>query len=140
MAGGVLGVLPVRVLLDANVVLALAENPDRLRPEVVDQLAADATTLVISAISPWEIAIKWRTGRLPLPEHPRPWFSRVVREFGARMLPVELAHVVHVADLHDHHGDPFDRLLIAQAQVEGMPIVTTDRSFPRYDVEVIAAR
>ncbi len=112
----------------------------RLRPEVVDQLAADATILIISTVSPWEIAIKWRTGRLPLPEHPRPWFARLVREFGAQILPITQEHVVHVADLPDHHDDPFDRLLIAQAQVERMPIVTADRSFAKYDVEVIAAR
>jgi PIN domain nuclease of toxin-antitoxin system len=55
-------------------------------------------------------------------------------------LPVRLDHATQVADLPDHHRDPFDRLLIAQAQVEGMPIVTADRSFGAYDVEVVAAR
>ena len=85
------------------------------------------------------IAIKWRLGKLPLPDHPGRWFPRVVQEFGAVVLPVTLAHVLQVADLPDHHGDPFDRLLIAQAQVEGVPIVTADRSFARYDVEVVHA-
>jgi PIN domain nuclease of toxin-antitoxin system len=130
----------LRALLDANVVLALAENPSRVRPEVVEQLAADGTTLVVSTVSSWEIALKWRIGKLPLPEHPGRWCPRVMQEFGAVVLPVTLAHVLQVADLPDHHGDPFDRLLIAQAQVERMPVVTADRSFARYDVEVIAAR
>jgi PIN domain nuclease of toxin-antitoxin system len=128
------------VLLDANVVLALAENPARLRPEVVDMLAADATQMVISTVTPWEIAIKWQVGKLPLPDHPSRFFARLLREFGADVLPVALSHVVHVADLQAHHGDPFDRLLIAQAQVEGLPIVTADRSFGRYEVDVIPAR
>jgi PIN domain nuclease of toxin-antitoxin system len=130
----------VKVILDANVVLALAESPGRLKPAVLEMLAADSTGLVISAVSPWEIAIKWQIGKLPLPDHPSRWFSRLLVEFGAEILPISLLHVVHVADLPVHHGDPFDRLLIAQARVEGLPIVTADRSFARYDVDVIPAR
>ena len=130
----------MRILLDTNVVLALALDAMALRDEVIEQLRADSTTLVLSVITPWEVAIKWRLGKLPLPEHPQQWTSRLVREFGVSVLPVNLAHVTAVADLPTHHGDPFDRLLIAQAQVEGVPIVTADRSFGRYDVEVIAAR
>jgi PIN domain nuclease of toxin-antitoxin system len=130
----------MRILLDTSVVLALSADPSRLREEVVEQLGADATALVLSVVAPWEIAIKWSIGKLPLPEHPDRWTARLVREFGATVLPVSLAHAVQVAELPDHHRDPFDRLLIAQAQVEGLPIVTTDRSFAAYDVEVIAAR
>lgn len=130
----------MRVLLDANVVLALAGDPDRLRPEVVRQLGEDSTTLVVSVVSPWEIAIKWKLGKLPLPDHPRPWIARFLRETGAVVLPITVEHAVQVADVPRHHGDPFDRLLIAQAQVEGIPIVTADASFARYDVDVITAR
>lgn len=130
----------MRVLLDTNVVIWLVDAPETLRAEVVHQLAADETSLVVSVIAPWEIAIKWRTGRLTLPDHPRFWASRMIRELGAEVLPVTLDHATQVADLPDHHRDPFDRLLIAQAQVEGIPIVTADRSFGAYDVEVIPAR
>jgi len=84
--------------------------------------------------------IKWRTDRLPLPAHPHDWITDVVRELVVDPLPVTSAHVLRVADLPDHHGDPFDRLLIAQARVEQMPIVTADGSLARDDVEVIAAR
>ncbi len=94
----------------------------------------------MSTVGPWEIAIKWRIGKLPIPEHPRDWSRRLIREFGAELLAVSMEHAAHVADLPDHHSDPFDRLLIAQAQVEGIPIVTTDAVFSRYDVEVITAR
>ncbi len=130
----------MRLLLDTTAVLDLALGSTMLRREVVAQLADDATTLVISTVSHWEIAIKWRQGRLPIPDHPRPWTVRMLREFGAEVLPVTLDHASQVADLPDHHRDPFDRLLIAQAQVEGMPIVTAERSFGAYDVEVIPAR
>ena len=130
----------MRVLLDANVILAWSLSRGSLRPEVDDLLMAPGTVRVLSVVSPWEIAIKWRTGRLPLPGHPHDWVADVMRELVLDPLPVTLAHVLQVADLPDHHGDPFDRLLIAQAQVEGIPIVTADRSFARYDVEVINAR
>ena len=130
----------MRILLDTNVLLNLSLDAQVLRDDVVQRLGADETTLVVSVISPWEIAIKWRLDKLPLPEHPRTWTARLVREFGAEVLPLSLAHTAEVADLPDHHRDPFDRLLIAQAQVEGIPIVTADRVFARYDVEVIAAR
>lgn len=130
----------MRVLLDTNVVIWLASNVNRLGAEAIELLGHDATVLVLSSVVPWEVSIKWRTGRLTLPSHPREWSARLVREFGVEALMVTQAHAVQVADLPDHHGDPFDRLLIAQAQVEGIPIVTADRSFARYDVEVIAAR
>lgn len=90
-------------------------------------------------MTPWEIAIKWAAGKLELPEHPRDWVARLSRELGVEALPVSQIHAVQVADLPDHHRDPFDRLLIAQAQIEGIPIVTADRSFERYDVEIVPA-
>lgn len=130
----------MRVLLDTNVAIWMAANPQQMRSDAVDLVLADSTVLVLSAISPWEIAIKWRLGKLKLPEHPREWVARLAGEFGVEALPVSRVHAVAVADLPDHHSDPFDRFLIAQAQVEQIPILTADRSFAAYDVEVIAAR
>jgi PIN domain nuclease of toxin-antitoxin system len=130
----------MRVLVDTNVAIWLADAPDMLRPRVLTDLGSDRTELVVSVIVAWEVAIKWRTGRLTLPGHPRDWMRRLVAEFGAELLPITLDHAVRVADLPDHHRDPFDRLLIAQAQVEDMAIVTADRSFTAYDVQVIPAR
>lgn len=130
----------MRILLDTNVALWLAEDPALLAPKTVDLLGDDRTSLVLSAVVPWEVAVKWRTGRLTVAGHPRDWVRRVAREFGVERLPVLEAHVTEVADLPDHHKDPFDRLLIAQALVEGIPIVTADRNFAKYGVEVVAAR
>lgn len=130
----------MRILLDTNVVLDLALGTEKLRTDVVEQLRDDATTLVVSTVVPWEIAIKWRQGRLPIPEHPQDWALRMIREFRAEVLQVTLEHAVRVAELPDHHRDPFDRLLVAQAQVEDMAVVTADRAFAAYDVAVIPAR
>jgi len=130
----------MRVLLDTNVVIDLARSPEVLRVETLERLGSDATTLVLPVVAAWEISIKWRLGKLRLPDHPNRWVPQAVRSFGAEVLVASLEHVTRVADLPDHHKDPFDRLLIAQAQVEGIPIVTADRSFAAYDVEVITAR
>lgn len=130
----------MRLLLDTNVALWLAGDPSVVRPDTVDLLTADTTELVLSAVVPWEIAIKWRSGKLTLPEHPRSWIQRLSREFGTQSLPITSAHVTEVADLPDHHRDPFDRLLIAQAQLEGIAVVTADDMLARYGIEVIPAR
>lgn len=129
----------MRVLLDTNVVLRLADDPTALRRDTVDLLAAESTRLVLSSVVPWEIAIKWRSGKLTLPEHPRDWVRRMAREFGVEAMPVTQSHVTEVADLPDHHRDPFDRLLIAQAVWERCAVVTTDEVFGRYGVEVVPA-
>lgn len=87
--------------------------------------------------SAWEIAIKYGLGRLALPEHPRTYLSSRLRTTATTALPVDLDHVHRVADLPPHHRDPFDRLLIAQAQALRLPIVTADAQFLAYDVESI---
>jgi PIN domain nuclease of toxin-antitoxin system len=129
----------MRLLLDTSVVLMLSDDPALLRSEVVELLEADETVLLLSAVVPWEVAIKWRIGKLELAQHPRDW-TRAVRDgFGALSVPITHEHVVGFADLPPHHRDPFDRLLVAQARVEGVPIVTADRNIPRYDVETVPA-
>jgi PIN domain nuclease of toxin-antitoxin system len=130
----------MRVLLDTNVVLWLADDPTMLRPETVELLGEDTTELLLSAAVAWEIAIKWGLGKLTLPEHPRDWVPRLTREFGAYSLAVTQSHTVEVADLPVHHRDPFDRLLIAQALVEQCGVITADGMFSQYGVEVIPAR
>lgn len=130
----------MRVLLDTSAVILWSLDRGSLRAEADELLMADDTVRLLSAVTPWEIAIKWRTGKLPLSSHPREWTARLVRELDTDAMPITATHVIGVADLPDHHRDPFDRLLIAQARIEDVPIVTADRHFARYDVEVIAAR
>lgn len=93
-------------------------------------------SLLLSAASSWEIAIKHALGKLPLPEEPATYVPERMRRSGVDGIAVDHAHALHVASLPSHHRDPFDRLLIAQAQLEGLVILTADPSFQLYDVEL----
>lgn len=127
----------MRVLLDTHAWLWMLTEPERLGDArgVIEQ---SETTLLFSAASSWEIAIKYGLGRLPLPEPPATYVPRRIRSSAVTPLAVEHAHALVVAKLPQVHRDPFDRLLVAQAQLEQVPIVTHDGIFSRYDVEVVA--
>ena len=126
-------------LLDTHVWLWLQTSRARIRPALLDQLRDGEAELLLSAVSSWEIAIKWANGRLPLPEPPASYIPSRMKRSGVRGLAIEHAHTLQVADLPRHHADPFDRLLIAQAQVEGLTIVTADPAFDAYDVPAVHA-
>ncbi len=127
----------MRYLLDTGIWLSLQVDPGRITSSTRMLLADRANELLLSAASSWEIAIKYRLGKLPLPEPPVDYVPSRMRRSGTTPLAVEHAHVLRVAQLPDHHRDPFDRLLVVQAQALGMPIVTSDRQLTAYDVEVI---
>ncbi len=97
---------------------------------------AEAERVVVSAASAWEAAIKVSNGKLRLPEP----FTDGIAKSGFVALPVAFHHAEHVAHLPWHHRDPFDRILIAQAQLEGLTVMTADRVFQAYGVPVIEAR
>ena len=126
-------------MLDTHVWLWLQTTPERIRHEVVELLADRANTLLLSAASSWEIAIKYRLGKLPLPGPPAEYVPERMRLSGVTALPIEHAHALRVADIPEHHGDPFDRLIIAQAQLLNVPIVTADGQFLAYEVETVPA-
>ena len=126
-------------LLDTHVWLWMLADPDRLRPDLAAELRADRTRLLLSAASSWEIAIKWAVGRLPLPEPPATYVPSRMQRTNVESLAVTHSHALQVATLPRHHGDPFDRLLIAQAQLEGVPLVTVDSALDAYDVETVHA-
>ena len=126
-------------LLDTHVWLWLLGEPDRIRPDLLAELRDGRTRLLLSAASSWEIAIKWAIGRLPLPDAPATYVPVRMQRSGVEGLPVEHTHALRVATLPNLHRDPFDRLLIAQAQVEGLTIVTVDAAFDGYDVPVVRA-
>jgi PIN domain nuclease of toxin-antitoxin system len=129
----------VTYLLDTHVWLWLLAEPERIRRSLLAELQDPATRLLLSAASSWEIAIKWAAGRLPLPEPAWTYVPDRMRTSGVSGLAVEHVHALQVTKLPRHHGDPFDRLLIAQAQVESIPIITADAAFDAYDVTVIHA-
>jgi PIN domain nuclease of toxin-antitoxin system len=126
-----------RYLLDTHVWLWLQTTPERLGDEVGELVAARTNTLLLSAASGWEIAIKYRLGKLPLPEPPGVYVPDRMQLSGVTPLPVEHAHALRVAELPDHHSDPFDRLLVAQAQELAIPIVTADAQLSAYSVDLI---
>ena len=129
----------MRVLLDTQCWLWMAARPDRLSPRSRDLVEQTRTELFLSAASAWEIAIKHALGKLSLPEAPGRYVPAGAERLGTLQLPIELSHALRVATLPPHHRDPFDRLLIAQAQIERVPILTADPVFRRYDVDVIDA-
>ncbi len=126
----------MRALLDTNAFLWANLQPNRLgdRRRVVED---PGNQRLLSVASAWEIGIKWSTGRLQLPEHPAQFLPSRIRLLAARSVEIELSHVLAVADLPMHHRDPFDRLLIAQARALDVPILTADRAFEAYDVELL---
>ncbi len=129
----------MRVLLDTHAFLWLNGEPERLG----DQLAVledPRTELLVSAVSSWEIVVKNGLGRLALPEPPEHYVPERMRRIGARGVAIEHSHALAVAALPRLHRDPFDRLLVAQAGLLAVPIVTADPSIAKYPVEILPVR
>ncbi len=125
----------MRLLLDTHALIFLLSEPERMRSQARDAIADPANEVVFSAANVWEIEIKAKTGKLVPPAD-----DTLV---AARSLPIgELAisadHARQAGRLPLHHADPFDRVLIAQAQTEGLTVVTRDGAFALYDVAVLA--
>jgi PIN domain nuclease of toxin-antitoxin system len=123
-----------RLLLDTNVVLRWLTQ-DSLAEPVTSRLADGSNEAYVSIASAWEIAIKTSIGKLRPPED----FADAAEREGFTLLPIVVEHTRAVRDLPLHHRDPFDRMLVAQAQVEGLVLVTRDRRLMEYDVRVMDA-
>ncbi len=129
----------MKVLLDTHIFLWLNTEPERLGehlPLVEDRRNA----LLVSAVSSWEIAIKHGLGRLPLPESPERYVPERLRAIGAEALAIEHTHALAVAALPPMHRDPFDRLLVAQAGLLDVPILTADPQVAQYPVRTLMVR
>ncbi len=129
----------MRLLLDTGCWLWMQAAPERFSPDRLALLESPQTELFLSAASSWEIAIKYALGRLPLPEPPAIYVPDRMTSSGVAALPVEHAHALRVAELPPHHRDPFDRLLVAQAQLEKLPLLTADPLLAQYEVEILPA-
>lgn len=130
----------MRILLDTHCWLWMQVAPERFSHEARRLIEDPGNELLLSSASSWEIAIKYRLGKLPLPEPPSSYVPSRMRTSGATALPVEHSHALHVAQLPDHHGDPFDRLLVSQAMIERLVLLTDDRQLEPYDVRLCWAR
>jgi PIN domain nuclease of toxin-antitoxin system len=123
----------LRLLLDTHALLSLFFADGRLSRPAHEAMERSDAQLVVSTVSVWEIAIKRSIGKLNAPGD----VIERTDEAGAQMLTITPQHANATGKLPLHHRDPFDRLLIAQAQLEGCAIVTGDRAFPVYDVPIV---
>jgi PIN domain nuclease of toxin-antitoxin system len=126
----------MRLLFDTHAFLWWVFDDSRLSATARGQITDPASEVLFSAVSGWEIAIKARTGRLRVPADVPGFVQEQVRRNRLRVLPVELRHALRVHALPDHHRDPFDRLLVAQAQVEVVPLLSRDPLLAAYEVAV----
>ncbi len=129
----------MRILLDTHVWLWMTAEPERLGPEARALVEDPSNEILLSAASAWEIAVKVGTGKLQLPEPPSTYIPSRMQLGGVTPLPVTVAHAAAVAGLPQHHRDPFDRILVVQSRIEGVPFLTSDPQIDAYDVERIAA-
>jgi PIN domain nuclease of toxin-antitoxin system len=121
-----------RLLVDTHALLWWLTDDPALSPTARDALADPADEPLVSIACVWEIAIKRSLGKLTVPDDLP---DRIVNE-GFSWMSISPAHAWHVRELPRHHGDPFDRVLIAQALTERLPVVTADARFGDYGVEV----
>jgi PIN domain nuclease of toxin-antitoxin system len=124
----------VKLLLDTHIVLWWRQNNRRLTGEAAE-LIATASEVYVSAASAWEVIVKSALGRLTLVDP----FERHVTAAGFEPLAITFAHATEVGRLPAFHADPFDRMLVAQARVEGLTLVTHDDTLARYDVRTFLA-
>jgi PIN domain nuclease of toxin-antitoxin system len=124
----------MNILLDTHAWLWMMLEPDRIGKKTRALIADDDNIFYLSIASAWEIAIKHSHGRLQLPEEPLAYLRSRTHDNGIKILPIQIDHACLAAQLPQHHGDPFDRLLIAQAQIERYVLLTDDKKIRAYKV------
>ncbi len=127
----------MKLLLDTRTFLWWNEASPRLSKKALLLLSDPANTLLLSVVGAWELVLKTQTGKLRLPESLNVYVPTRMAHYAMHALPVSLAHALASESLPLHHRDPFDRLLIAQATIEGVPIVTANPEFRRYTIKVV---
>lgn len=123
-----------RLLLDTHALLWVLEDAAALDESARSAIVDPRNDVFVSSISMWEISIKRSLGKLKAPED----LLSTIDASGLRELPVTVVHADHAGGLPPHHRDPFDRMLVAQAQVEGLTIVTHDSVIAKYGVRTLA--
>ena len=126
----------MELLLDTHAFLWWLGNDSKLGEKAKSTIADPRNTVHVSAVSAWEIAVKRASGKLEAPGDIASWIA----DNGFTPLPIEVGHAVASAELPTHHRDPFDRLLVAQAQLENLALVAHDDEISRYAVALLDAR
>jgi PIN domain nuclease of toxin-antitoxin system len=127
----------LRALLDTQPFLWWATDDPKLSARARSFIRDPGNQLSFSVMSVWEILLKARVGRLPIPGDVAEFVKVRIDRYQFALLELQLAHLTNLYSLPADHRDPFDQLLVAQAQVEGLPIVTGDAQIKKYEVEVI---
>ena len=127
----------MRVLLDTHAFLWWIMDDPQLSARGHALLRDGANELFFSAASGWEMAIKYHLGRLQLPQPPEDFLPRHLHLNGIAALPISMRHALHAPTLPPLHRDPFDRMLVSQAQVERLPILTADSQIAQYQVDTV---
>lgn len=127
----------MKILLDTHIFLWLNEAPEKLSRQALGVCEDSANELYLSLVSPWEIQIKQQLGKLHCQSPLNILIETQCQQNGLRLLPIAMEHIYALANLPNHHNDPFDRLLIAQAKIEGMALLTMDEKILQYPVSTM---
>ncbi len=125
-------------LLDTNAFLFWISDSPKLSAHARKTIAASTNEMLLSSISAWEIVTKWQLGKLKLPDDPHRLVPKRMLLHRIRELPFATEHALRIANLPMHHGDPFDRAIIAQALANKLVVITSDERFEAYGVRIIA--
>jgi PIN domain nuclease of toxin-antitoxin system len=123
----------MRALLDTHIALWWLSDHERLSKEQFDFIYSKNSQIILSAASIWEIRIKESLGKLEVPSN----ILEIIKEENIEFLPITAQHANHTRTLPPLHKDPFDRIIIAQAKLEGLTLISSDQAFSGYDVEII---
>ena len=127
----------MKVLLDTHTFLWWITDDNRLSSSAREVITNGDNELFLSAATGWEIAVKAQLGRIKLPKEPHSFIAEQLRLNSIQSLPIHMSHALHIYSLPNHHRDPFDRMLIAQAQLEDLLILTMDPQIAMYQIKVI---
>lgn len=127
----------MRILLDTYVFLWWVMDDPRLLQHTRTIISESRNRIFVSAVSGWEMAIKAKLGKLSLPRNFRAFVVGQLTRNHIDVLPIQMSHALHVYRLPEHHRDPFDRMLVAQSQLENLPIVTGDPQITQYSVKTL---
>jgi PIN domain nuclease of toxin-antitoxin system len=125
----------MRVLLDTHALLWFINGDTRLSDAARKVIDDDSVEIYLSLASVWEISIKYGLGDLKLTGKPQECLPSLLSDAGVHLLPITFDHVTAIADLPQHHRDPFDRLILVQSQLENLTLVSGDTAFDPYGIK-----
>jgi len=130
----------MRYLLDTTIFVWSLREPEKLNKDALGILENDSQEVFLSAVSSWEVVIKSAIGQLTLPKEPAQFIAEALAKFALQSLSISHVHSLAVGELPQHHRDPFDRMLVAQARSENMVLMTADMLMEKYPVETLWCR